>query len=200
MQIHDGAGSNYINLIRGKTTKNETVIRLDQDNDYFVSTKDPGFVMRTEHDGEWKWEPVSDFKKLQDFLKTATTKEKREQLGLWEDSKPFLGLFGKPDGIPQDKEVTPMGERWDKVEFYKEEKEYSSEYNQPNVWKNHYTQVVDNSVNVQIKEGINGTTATLEEPKSIMKTEIEYVTMWAQYCDGWRPYNTATHVINGNKF
>ncbi|MEQ8224700.1 MAG: hypothetical protein ABRQ37_20445 [Candidatus Eremiobacterota bacterium] len=181
MQIYDKIGTHITNLIKGKTVKNEPVIRIDYDNDSFVSGNDPGLVMKKEHDGEWKWEPVSDFKQLQYFLKIATTEEKRDNLGLWKDKGSFLR---KPDGIPQDKEVTTMGEKWDSMNLCEETSEYSEEYGRDVSWSKFYTQVFDDEVKVKIKNNITGTIARLEEPEYVMKEDKKEVTAFRAYTEG----------------
>lgn len=55
------------------------------------------------------WQPVPTFDALREFL--ASGKEVHQLLGVWTD-KAKWGLFGTPDGKIQDREVEPLGLRW----------------------------------------------------------------------------------------
>ncbi|MBI2265662.1 MAG: hypothetical protein HYU64_10885 [Armatimonadetes bacterium] len=180
-------------LVRGKTAQGEPVIQVDSDRDYVVSEKDPALVIRTEECGEWKWKPVTDIAQLKQFLERASAKEKKEQLGLWRDAHRWL-VFGKKDGIPQSKEVTPMGERWDSLTFHNNETATDS-HGRTCAWARHYSRVQARDVKVTLMQTAGGPLAVLEEPQEIGRTEVKYVTVWGINGAGDSlPYETWTKI------
>lgn len=150
-------------LIPSKTVLGNPTVKLDRDCDHTVGADDPALVIRTQsEDGTWQWKPVKNVELVTSFLNTATAQERRENLGLWQDKKSWM--LGQPDGFVQDNEVTTMGSEWDKPELCGTEEHFSPKDNLVSAYRESFTKVDGDRVKCEVRTGVTGTIAVLEEP------------------------------------
>lgn len=152
-------------LLRSKTVKGEPVLRVDRDKDYKVGDEDEALVIRSEKDGKWDWNPVSDVKQLQDFLAKASVQDKSEHLGLWTDSRRWVVI--PRDGIIQDDEVVTMGQASKKLQRVDSGTHYNNEYEQNDSWRYFHAGVDPSRLEVEHRQTATGVLAVFKEPQVI---------------------------------
>ncbi len=168
LRVGQRAATSSSYLVASKTVKGEPVLRLDQDKDRSVSTKDPAVVVRKQDAaGEWKWTPVADPQETMTYFNSGDV-SKGDDVGLWTDKKSFLLL--EADGVVQDQEVTTFKERWSEEKLDSSNPRWNTEKNQEEGWFNHYSPVDASAVKVRAEERHNGTLTVLEEPGVITRT------------------------------
>jgi hypothetical protein len=194
-RVGQSAGFDTSYLLRSKTAKGDPILRVDREKDYATSENDQALVLRTEKDGQWDWQPVTDAKQLKEFLAKAAPQDKRENLGLWTDSRSWL--IGSRDGEVQAGEVVTMGQAAQNLQLVGSETHYNTQYQQNDSWSNHYAGIDPSRLEVEMRSTPTGELAVFKEPKVVAKSTVEVTTLWGLYGSGWRPAETEIITYGG---
>ena len=97
------------NLVVANAANGEPVVKPCQPDSFVPLSEHLALAHRP--DGESPWQPVRSLAQLQEIVKSSPADQLGQNLGLWSDKKSFF-VFGKRDGLPQNREVQTFAERW----------------------------------------------------------------------------------------
>ncbi|MFN8612571.1 MAG: hypothetical protein U0931_33835 [Vulcanimicrobiota bacterium] len=103
------ASNGMTNLVVANTANGEPVVKPCKP-DSFIPVSDH-VALAHRPDAESEWQPVRSLTQLQEIVKNTPAEQLGQNLGVWTDKKSFF-IFGKRDGLPQNREVQTFAQRW----------------------------------------------------------------------------------------
>ncbi|MBS2037804.1 hypothetical protein JST97_22660 [bacterium] len=107
------ASKGMTNLVVASAANGEPVVKPCKP-DSFIPVSDH-VALAHRPNAESDWQPVRSLAQFQEIVKNTPAEQLGQNLGVWTDKRSFF-IFGKRDGLPQNREVQSFADRWSNMQ------------------------------------------------------------------------------------